>query len=150
MTTRAGDDERAHVSRSVPAGWRPGAATGAAIPGDRVASVSAELAPVFDALVATVARCDQIREEARAEAARRVETANEEAHAAVSRAAVEAEADRAAEAARLRNGAEAAATRLLDEASEQARQLRTRADARRLDLVTEIMARVRERIGHTP
>lgn len=137
------------LDRFRPAG-APGAATGAAVPSDRVASVAAELAPVFDALIATVAQCDRIREEARAEAARRTETADEEARAALSRAAVEAEADRAAEAARLHGGAAAAATRLLDEADQQARQLRIRADARRSGLVAEITARVRARIGGTP
>jgi signal transduction histidine kinase len=140
---------RTFLDRFRPAG-APGAATGAGVPSDRIARVATELAPVFDALAATMADCDQLRRTARSEATARIQGAAEAAAALLDRARIESEADRATAAAAQRQQAATAATRLVAAAEESARALRSRAEARRPDLVTRVRERVRARIEAAP
>jgi vacuolar-type H+-ATPase subunit H len=140
---------RTFLDRFRPVG-APGAATGAGVPSDRVARVSAELSPIFDALAITVAECDRLRRAAQADATTRVQGAAEEADALLERARVDSEAERAMASARKRDQAAAAADRVVAEAEKSARTLRARADARRPALVAQISDRVRARIGAAP
>jgi hypothetical protein len=137
------------LDRFRPAG-APGAATGAAVPSDQAARVADELAPVFEALAATMVECDKVRRAARPEATTRIQRAAEAADALIDQARIDSEAERAAAAARQRREATVAADRLVAEAEEAARELRARAETRRPELVAQIADRVRARIEAAP
>jgi hypothetical protein len=141
-------DVRTFLDRFRPAG-APGAPTAAAVPSDRAARVADELAPVFEALAATMAECDEIRGTARSEATTRTQRAADEADALLDRARVDSQAERAESAARHRQEATAAADRLIAEAEQSARQLRSRAEARRPELAARIADRVQALIEAT-
>jgi hypothetical protein len=127
------------LSRFRPAG-APGAAGRAAVPADRLAEHSAELAAIFDLLAATHAEAARIRTAAAVAAERRNREANEEALRIVAAARARADAERAAAFAAARADAETAGGALVDQARRDADEIRQRVDRRLAEYVARLVA----------
>lgn len=120
---------RDFLQRFRPAG-APGAATRAGVPADRVAELTAELAPVFALLAEVEAEAAGIRQEAVALAeARRAEAART-ADRLVAEARLQAQAARAAAFTAARAHASVAAAATVAGAEEEADRVHQRAAAR--------------------
>lgn len=130
------------LDRFRPAG-APGPAGATGVPADRPESVAEELAPVFAALAAVEAECDQIRRQATRAAAERRAEAAEQARALVARARGQAAAIRAAAATRVREDTAAELALLSDRTTAEADELRRRSTRRLAQLVPLVVNQVR-------
>jgi regulator of protease activity HflC (stomatin/prohibitin superfamily) len=121
----------------------PGAASVAGVPADRVAEVSAELEPVFVALLDVQERAHRVRADAQREADRRRSEAREQARALLSAAQREADAIRADAAAAVRREADAEDAAVLSAAGREVDLIRRQAVDRTPAFVDRVMASVR-------
>jgi hypothetical protein len=117
----------------------PGAAGSVAVPADRAAERSAELAPIFQALAATRAEADAIRSAAAARAADRRSEAAAAAVRIVTDAHRDFDAQRAAGYAAARAGVEAATGALIDDGRRSADAVRRHARQRLPRLVPDVV-----------
>ncbi len=126
------------LQRFRPAGT-PGAASGAAVPADRVAESAKELAPVFDELAGTWAEAASLRARASEQATGRRRAAAEEADRIRSAARMAAEAARTDAFSEARASAQTANAALVDRASRQAQALRDQAEMRLPTYVAQVV-----------
>lgn len=125
------------LRRFLPAG-APGPAGMAGVPADRVADATAELAPVFAALAATEARCDEALDQGRRDAVDAAQRATERARTIAATADERAAAERVDALARAQRITEEQAAAELAAALAHADRLQ--ADARRR--IPEYVARI--------
>jgi vacuolar-type H+-ATPase subunit H len=125
----------------------PGAATGAGVPADRVAEISAELAPVFAALVEVESAASGMRREAEAWATARVAAAEAGAGAIVADGRRRAEEERLAVAADAARRGEQEAADVLAAAEREAAQVAAGAASRMPDFLEQVRVVLRERAG---
>ncbi|WP_020139489.1 hypothetical protein [Streptomyces sp. 351MFTsu5.1] len=134
--------------------WRPAAPPGravvGAVPADRTAELTAELAPTLALLDDSVTEATAIRENAAREARERRRTAAEEAARTVRTARARALRVRSETAARLRAEAVADAEREDAAARHAVRELRDHARARTPELAARMVARVARDLGVAP
>ena len=129
------------LRRFLPAG-APGPAGLAGVPTDRVADVTAELTPVFAALVATEVRCDEILERGRRDAVDAGQRATERVRAIAATAEQRAAAERVDALARAQRASEEQAADELAAARAEADRLREDALGRVSGYVTRVTAAV--------
>lgn len=128
----------------------PGAATAAGVPTDRVADLTAELAPVFAALEATEEECTTLVADAEREAATRRERDQGRARAAVESARAKAPAERAEVIAHLRADSDHASRDALERARRDAELVATASSARAPAYAEDVVARVRALLETAP
>ena len=129
------------LRRFLPAG-APGAAGVAGVPTDRVADVTAELAPVFARLAATEARCDEVVEQGRRDALQAATRTTEQVRAIVATAEQRAAGERVDALARAQQITRQQTAAELAGAQAQAAQLRADALERIPGHVARITAAV--------
>ena len=137
------------LHRFAPAG-APGSAGVAGVPADRAADHAAELTPLLAQLADTEARCDEILDQARRDAAANVEHAAQQVHAIAASEQQRAVSERADATARARtaltqqNEAELAAAR------ELAARVREHGADRVPDYVARVTAAIADMIAAPP
>jgi hypothetical protein len=136
------------LRRFLPAG-APGPAGLAGVPTDRVADVTAELAPVFAALAATEARCDEILERGRRDAVDAGRRATERVRVIAATAERRAAAERVDALARAQRAAEEQSAAELAAAQAEADRLREDALGRISGYVTRVTAAVAAMLAAT-
>ena len=129
------------LRRFLPAG-APGAAGVAGVPTDRVADVTAELAPVFARLAATEARCDEILEQGHRDAVQAALRAADQERTIAATAQERAAAERVDALAQARQTTQEQNEAELAGAHAQAAQLRADAAERIPDHVARVTAAV--------
>jgi hypothetical protein len=134
------------LNRFRPAG-APGRAGRAGVPADRAAELSAELAPVFQALAATTAEAAALRSAAATEAAARGVSAAREAQETVAEAHRIASAQRAAAFGVAQADADAETAKLLEEGRRAAGDIHERAERRLPALVDSVVATALREVG---
>jgi vacuolar-type H+-ATPase subunit H len=125
----------------------PGAAAPAGVPADRVAELSRELQPVFDALADAEEEADRIRTAAAAQARARVAAAEQQAAVLVDAGRRDAEAARAEITAESMRRAEAHAAAALATGEQDAAAVTERAAARYAGLAERVVHAVWESAG---
>jgi hypothetical protein len=125
----------------------PGAAAPAGVPVDRVAELSRELQPVFDALADVQEEAGRIRAIATAEARARLTAAEQQAAVLVDAARRDAGAARAEVAAEGARRAEAVAAAALATAEHDAAAVTARAAARYAELTERVVRAVWDSAG---
>lgn len=136
------------LDRFRPAGAPGPAAVGVPTTGERGPEV--ELAPVLRMLDVDVARCEQIRVDALADADRVVAAARDEAAAVLARARTDADGDRARAAARVQESADAQDEAVTREAVARAAALAARGRARIPSLVEAVVGDLLDRAPDLP
>jgi vacuolar-type H+-ATPase subunit H len=119
----------------------------AGVPTDRVADVTAELAPVFAGLAATEARCDEILDQGRRDAVDAAQRATERVRAIAATAEQRAAGERIDTLARAQQITEARTEAELAAARAQAERLRADAVQRIPEHVARITAAVAAMVG---
>ncbi len=127
------------LRRFRPAGT-PGAAASTGVPADRVAELSAELAPVLSRLDDAREQADEIRAAAERDAQAIRADATEQAGARIADADRRVQEERAAAAARASRRAADDAARILERAADEAAMIRARGRERIPALVDRIVA----------
>ena len=136
---------RDFLERLRPSGT-PGTAARSGVPADRVAELSAELAPVLAVLDEAQERAERIRAAGTREAQQRRDAAAARARALVEHARLDADAERRAAAAAAQAQAVTDARRRMDEAVRQAEIITAAADRRRADFVDMVVSQARTEI----
>jgi vacuolar-type H+-ATPase subunit H len=128
----------------------PGAAARAGVPADRVAELSAELAPVLAGLSGTVEEARRIRDQGATTAERIRQEGRERAASVVAQARRDAAAERSATAARAREQAERESRELLDGAMTEAEAVRRDGTAMVDAAVQRVLTAVRSSLAAGP
>ena len=120
------------------------------MPADRVAELSRELQPVFDALVEVQRQCAELRTAAVAEATARRGAGAARARAIVAAARLDAEAQRADAAARERRETEQESVATIAAAEREAAEIHRRAEERMDGHVARVVSAVLQGIAAEP
>lgn len=118
----------------------PGPAGPAGVPAGDDQGPDAELVPVFEALDPTIRESNELMEDASVRAAETVASARTQAAALVEQARIESGAVRARAAAEVSSTTQAADARMLQNAADEADQLKQRGESRVPELAAAIVA----------